>query len=132
MTPLFLPVLSNWMAKFSTSFLPSVVFAFTRSTLSIEVRSDFIVYNAVSPNNDGFNDIFYIQYINLLPEKQTNKVTIYNRWGNKVFEVKDYNNDDRVFKGLSNNGNELPSGTYFYKIVFAGRDSKSGYLELKR
>jgi gliding motility-associated-like protein len=48
-----------------------------------------------------------------------NKVSIYNRWGDIVFEVQNYNNTDRSFTGLSNSGNELPSGNYFYKIEFA-------------
>ena len=53
--------------------------------------------------------------------------------GSKVFEVENYNNDDQVFKGLNDNGNERPSGTYYYKIEFAsGLKSETGYLALKR
>jgi hypothetical protein len=64
--------------------------------------------------DDSKNDIFFrLEYIDLIPETQNNKVTIYNRWGSKVFEVANYNNDDRVFKGLNDNGNELPSGYVF-------------------
>jgi hypothetical protein len=47
--------------------------------------------------------------------------------------VSNYNNTTNVFRGLSDNGNELPSGTYFYQIVFnSGRKSESGYLTLKK
>lgn len=102
-----------------------------QQTITIEVIGDVVIYNALSPNNDGLNDYFIIQYIDALPE--SNQVTIYNRWGDVVFEISDYDNDTRVFKGLNNNGKELPSGTYFYKIQFAsGRSSKSGYISLKR
>ncbi|MBK7650258.1 MAG: VCBS repeat-containing protein [Flammeovirgaceae bacterium] len=105
----------------------------TQQQIEVDVIGDIEIFNAVSPNKDGLNDIFYIQYIDLIPETQSNKVTIYNRWGSKVFEVENYNNTDRVFKGLNENGNELPSGTYFYKIDFdSGRKSESGYLVLKR
>jgi len=106
----------------------------TQQQIEVEVIGNIEIYNAVSPNNDNKNDIFFIQYIDLIPETQNNKVTIYNRWGSKVFEVANYNNDDRVFKGLNDNGNELPSGTYFYKIVFTESQKKSitGYLELKK
>lgn len=101
--------------------------------LEIKVIGDIEIYNAVSPNNDDKNEIFRIKYIDLIPETQNNKVTIYNRWGSKVFEVENYNNDDRVFKGLNDNGNELPSGTYFYKIFFPSTSkSETGYLVLKR
>jgi gliding motility-associated-like protein len=105
---------------------------------SIEVSGDLTIYNAVSPNNDGLNDTFIIENISSLPETQKNKVSIYNRWGSKVFEVTDYDNVTNVFKGLNNNGNELPSGTYFYKVIFTGSNlgnqekEKTGYLVLKR
>jgi gliding motility-associated-like protein len=101
--------------------------------VEIKVIGELVIYNAVSPNGDFKNEIFRLEYIDLIPETQNNKVTIYNRWGSKVFEVKNYNNDDRAFKGLNDNGNELPSGTYFYKIAFdSGKKSESGYLVLKR
>lgn len=101
--------------------------------LAIEVGGDVIAYNAVSPNGDGKNDIFLLQSIELLPNTANNRVTIFNRWGDVVFAVKDYNNTDRVFKGLNENGKELPSGTYYYKIEFTGNQkTKTGYLSLKR
>ncbi|MCE7865024.1 MAG: hypothetical protein DYG99_15925 [Bacteroidetes bacterium CHB5] len=105
----------------------------TSQELTIELGGDINVFNAISPNGDGNNDLFIIQYIDILPETQSNKVTIYNRWGDVVFEVSNYNNTDRVFRGVSDNGKELPSGTYFYKIEFSsGREMKTGYLSLKR
>ncbi|NOT74309.1 MAG: hypothetical protein HOP08_05220 [Cyclobacteriaceae bacterium] len=68
-----------------------------------------------------------------MPSTQKNKVTIFNRWGDPVFEVTDYNNVDRVFKGLNNSGSELPAGTYFYKIIFSsGTEEKSGYISLRK
>jgi len=92
-----------------------------------------MVYNALSPNEDGLNDIFKIEYIDLIPETRDNKVTIFNRWGSKVFEVDNYNNTSNVFRGLNDSGNELPTGTYFYKILFSsGREAETGYLTLKR
>jgi gliding motility-associated-like protein len=109
--------------------------ACSQQILEIEVTEElaFEIYNAVSPNNDGKNDTFIIANIDKLPETQSNTVSIYNRWGSKVFEVDDYNNTTKVFKGFNNNGNELPSGTYFYKIIFkSGRKSENGYLVLKR
>lgn len=102
-------------------------------TFFIEVLGEIIIYNAISPNTDGLNEIFRIENIDLLADTKENTVTIYNRWGSKVFEVENYNNNDRVFKGLNQNGNELPSGTYFYKIVFPATGGKrNGYLEIKR
>jgi gliding motility-associated-like protein len=112
--------------------------ACSQQILEIEVTEElaFEIYNAVSPNNDGKNDAFIIANIDKLPETQKNTVYIYNRWGSKVFEVDDYNNSTNVFKGLNDSGNELPSGTYFYKIKFHNTQSTprktQGYLVLKR
>ncbi len=104
----------------------------TQQALSINVVGELEIYNALSPNGDLKNEIFYIRYIDMLPDTQDNEISIFNRWGDLVFKVKNYNNQDRVFRGLSNNGNELPSGTYFYRIEFENRSPLSGYLMLKR
>ena len=101
--------------------------------LNIEVAGDIVVYNAISPNGDGKNDFLLFQHIDILEETRENEVAILNRWGNVVFEISNYNNTSNVFTGLNKNGNELPSGNYFYKIKFeSGRKSKSGYFILKR
>lgn len=105
----------------------------TQQELTVEVGGDVSVYNALSPNGDGENETFIIQYVDILPETQSNKVTIYNRWGDVVFDVSDYNNADRVFIGQDNNGKNLPAGTYFYKIEFRSRKPvKTGFLSLRR
>lgn len=104
----------------------------TTQQLTIELSGEFQIFNAVSPDGNGKNETFIIQYIDVLPETKSNQVFIYNRWGDEVFSVRDYNNTDRVFKGENKNGHKLPVGTYFYKIVFAN-DQKplTGFLELK-
>jgi gliding motility-associated-like protein len=73
-----------------------------------------------------------IKYVDVVEGASKNKVSIYNRWGDLVFEVSDYDNVSRVFTGVSNSGKELPSGTYFYKIDFSSGSPLSGYLTLKR
>jgi len=104
----------------------------TDQQLTIELGGEITVYNGFSPNGDGLNEFFKIQYIDILPETQSNQVMIYNRWGDEVFSIRDYNNDDRVFKGDNNGGNKLPTGTYFYKIIFSGgKETVTGFLELK-
>lgn len=93
---------------------------------------ELIIYNAISPNQDLKNEKFIIENIADRPDTQQNKVYIYNRWGDVVFEIENYDNDTRVFKGLNKNGNELPTGTYFFKIDFQQRPSINGYILLKR
>ncbi len=104
-----------------------------QADITIEVVGDITVYNALSPNGDGKNDNFIIEYIESLPDTQKNKLTIFNRWGDVVFNVDDYDNQSRVFRGLNNNGSELPTGTYYYKLEFPdGGSSRTGFLSLRR
>lgn len=104
-----------------------------QQVIRINVSGEVMVYNAVSPNGDGKNDVFHVAYIDVIEETRDNKVTIFNRWGDVVFEIEDYNNTSNAFSGKNKNGNDLPSGTYFYRIVYnSGRPTETGYLSLKR
>lgn len=101
--------------------------------ITIEVIGDIIVYNGLSPNGDGQNDAWIIAYINLVPDTRENEVKIYNRWGDLVWEGANYDNSSVVFLGLNRNGNELPAGTYFYKILFSSaRAAVTGFLALRK
>jgi gliding motility-associated-like protein len=105
----------------------------TQQEITIDVEGDIIVYNAISPNGDNKNDAWIIKNIELLQDTRFNHVAIFNRWGDAVFEVDNYDNLNKQFNGRTKNGGELPSGTYFYKIDFAsGRKSLTGYISLKR
>jgi gliding motility-associated-like protein len=89
------------------------------------------VFNGVSVIQDGQNDWMKIRNIELYP---TNRVTIFNRWGDRVFEMAGYDNNQKAFRGESNiNGNnKLPGGTYFYFIDLGdGTATTTGYLQIK-
>jgi len=65
---------------------------------------------AFTPNNDGTNDVF----IGNASKVTEFNMTIYNQWGNFVFESFDINNGwDGMFLGQSS---PCPAGTYSYKI----------------
>jgi gliding motility-associated-like protein len=91
------------------------------------------IFNAVSPNKDGKNDVFFIRNIDVSADAMKNHVTIFNRWGDVVWEGNDYNNTTVAFTGLSKNNTELPSGTYYYTVEFSsGKKPETGYISLKR
>ena len=69
------------------------------------------VPNAITPNGDGHNDIWDIFRISTYPNA---KVTVYDRWGQRVFNVVGYTTDKRWDGTFS--GKALPAGTYFYFI----------------
>lgn len=106
-----------------------------------EGTDKIIVYNAVSANGDGDNDYFFIENIQKYPN---NSVEIYNRWGVKVFETKNYDSSGNVFRGVSDGRStfkkdeKLPTGTYYYilKYEFADQagsrmEKQAGYLHLE-
>ena len=66
--------------------------------------------NVFTPNNDGYDDIFHpFPYTSV----ERVEMTIYNRWGNIVFETQDpnINWDGKDWK----NGRMCSDGVYFYQ-----------------
>ena len=78
-----------------------------------------------TPNGDGKNDGFMIKNIENFPD---NKLKIFNRWGNLVYQKNGYLNE---FEGFANTGDQvgkskLPSGTY-YVILDYGDEKTETY-----
>lgn len=84
--------------------------------------------NGISPNGDGFNDGLIVRGLEDFPN---NKVMIFNRWGNLLFEENNYRNDT-PWMGTNNSGEQIPEGTYFVIVEIQDRDALRGYLELRR
>ncbi len=90
-----------------------------------------------SPNGDGINDFWEIKGIENSP---VNTVNIYNRWGDMVFSISNYDNQTNVFRGeanklLKSGAGTLPSGTYFFDIQITGTHNLKklkGFVVLKR
>ncbi len=91
----------------------------------ITITYDLYFPNGISPNNDGNNDFFEIlgleKYVDAEGLLLANSFQVYNRWGNLVYSISNYNNIDNKWDGKSNisvqalsNGNYLPEGTYYY------------------
>jgi gliding motility-associated-like protein len=105
----------------------------TTDTMFVELRdcSTIMVPNAFSPNGDGRNDLLVIQGLDNYPG---NSIQIFNRWGNKVLDRRDYKNDwDGRSEGKMNWGDELPEGTYYYVLDLGNDDEDlTGYIYLRR
>jgi gliding motility-associated-like protein len=101
----------------------------------VDIDSEINVFNGVSPNGDGYNDIFHVDCIETFPN---NIVYIYNRAGQLVYMEEGYDNSTIYFEGIGNegiylSGSQLPDGTYYYVIDKRnGSEPIGGYLELLR
>jgi gliding motility-associated-like protein len=108
----------------------------------LSVCSELDVRNAFSPNGDDTNQVFTIRNIDDFDCYPTNTVEIYNRWGILVFEMNQYDNETRVFRGISegrvtvDKGAQLPTGTYFYVLNYTTKEGENkhqeGYLFLNQ
>lgn len=91
--------------------------------------------NVITPNGDGFNDVFRPIDCPLFVDQV--KFRVFNRWGKLV-----YDRQDDVFinwRGVDNNGNELPAGMYYYEaelneVRLAGDQTRvlKGWIQLLR
>ena len=77
----------------------------TEDSLSHECPDEVFPPNVITPNGDGLNDVFEVGGLNLY---RNSEIEIFDRWGNRVFESKDYTNDW--------DGDDLPEGTYYYVL----------------
>lgn len=97
---------------------------------SIGVKTvKLLIPNIITPNNDGSNDVFIItqddssssntsglkansDYLKINDFYKSNELIIFNRWGQKVMEQKNYQNDW--------DGGKLKDGVYFYVLKCNG------------
>jgi len=86
----------------------------------VEIPDTVIVPNVFTPNGDGIND--FLTIVGIEGYKTKRFVSIRNRWGNPIFEVDMYNNND-AWDGTSK-GTEVADGVYF--IVVDLQDNASG------
>ncbi|WP_407269556.1 tandem-95 repeat protein [Tenacibaculum maritimum] len=112
------------------------------ATVTVEVTKNLdtcvVVFNEFSPNGDGINDYLKIECIEKFKD---NTVEIFNRWGNTVYSVKGYSNNDpnNRFEGISNGRaniqveKKLPVGTYFYVLDLGnGSPLRKGWIYINR
>ncbi|MBL7934911.1 MAG: gliding motility-associated C-terminal domain-containing protein [Bacteroidia bacterium] len=78
-------------------------------TVTVYIYPEVVIPNGFSPNSDGKNDVWQIDFIDQFPDCE---VEVYNRWGEQLFYSKGYS---VPFNGKYK-GKDLPVGTYYYII----------------
>ena len=82
---------------------------------------DLIIPNVITPNGDGFNDYFYIPNLNFYPNSS---IVIFNRWGKKVYESSNYQNDW--------DGENHSDGVYYFILNINYGSSNNSNDEIKQ
>jgi gliding motility-associated-like protein len=85
------------------------------------VGCDVEVVNVFSPNGDEQNDELVFQYLTSFPG---NQLTVFDRWGNLVYQKSNYGNNWRA-EGVA-------EGTYYYVLTIPGKEDLTGTITLVR
>jgi gliding motility-associated-like protein len=100
--------------------------------LSVPGTQTLFIPEGFSPDGDNINDFFVIKG---LPDDKENAITIFNRWGNKVYHNPNYDNS---WNGTPNVGgtlgkDKLPPGTYYYVLETKGSEKApvTGFVVLQ-
>jgi len=94
--------------------------------IEVEIVTDLTIPNIFSPNGDGTNDVFTIQANPSILE--INSFSIYDRWGNKLFDEDNVNPIN--FEGWDGKFNNITvqPGVYIYSILVTFINGQTKHL----
>lgn len=75
-------------------------------SITCGVLPELHVYNIITPNDDDQNKTLFIENLKFYKKIE---ITIFNKWGQQVYDNKDYQNDW--------SGNQMPDGSYYCHVV---------------
>lgn len=89
---------------------------------TVYVEPDLEFPNVITPNGDGVNDVFAVKNLNL---DVPNRLSIYDRWGKKVFDMENYKTCIDKNGLLCNpesgfSAEKLSDGVYYYVFYYGG------------
>jgi gliding motility-associated-like protein len=103
----------------------------TPTVILLPVEIDLFIPEGFSPDGDGINDLFVIKG---LPLDGKSTLTIFNRWGNKVYKADNYFDatpwDGVPTVGSTPGNGKVTQGTYYYVLeIYADRVRRiTGYI----
>ncbi|MEZ4910704.1 MAG: gliding motility-associated C-terminal domain-containing protein [Saprospiraceae bacterium] len=82
----------------------------------------FKAVTMITPNGDGANDVLIFKGLDYYPD---NTLTVFNRWGNVIYEAVGYQSSNAELFDGTKNGEPLPPDTYYYILQFDGKTFKN-------
>ena len=117
---------SNTTAEIVEINLVSITNGLCSKALTVSSDAEIIrcdIPKGVSPNGDGLNDTWDLSGFNV------KNVSIFNRYGTKVYSKSNYTNE---WHGQSDNSSQLSDGTYYYVVEFNDSVVKTGWVYINR
>jgi gliding motility-associated-like protein len=93
--------------------------------VSVFVKN-YTTYNGFSPNNDGINDLFFIDGAK---SGEENELSVFNRQGKLVYSQKNYQNN---WNGTDMNGSALEDDTYYFIFTSTNHSPVKDYVVIRR
>jgi gliding motility-associated-like protein len=107
---------------------PDTTCATASITFNVQENVGCAIPTVITPNGDGLNDAFVVRCQQ--GEAPILEVTIFNQWGDEVFNRRPYLND---WQGTNSGGEDLPVGTYYVVIDYHdGTRPYAGFLMIQR
>ncbi|NOS93096.1 MAG: DUF1573 domain-containing protein, partial [Cyclobacteriaceae bacterium] len=106
------PLIFKLDAKDAGTFSSTILISFVGANYQFELKGEVLgenpeleIFNIVTPNGDGAHDFFKLANIEAYP---INSVSIFNRWGDRVYNISQYNNSESAkrFEGVANEGEQ--------------------------
>ncbi len=120
---LTLPVLTGGFYEIQVTYNDTGCPADTVGVTVVQL-DNCIIPQGISPDGDGLNDTFDLTNFNVT------RLEIYSRLGRLVYSRDNYTNE---WFGQTDNGDELPVGTYFYTMVYeGGTKTKSSWVYINK
>ncbi|MEM5565839.1 gliding motility-associated C-terminal domain-containing protein [Psychroserpens sp. AS72] len=119
---LTLPVLEAGLYEIEVTFNDGTQCTNVTAQNIIELES-CVIPEGISPNGDGMNDRFD------LSSYDVSKLEIFNRFGTLVYSKANYTDE---WYGQTNDGDELPVGTYFYTMEYENGKRRTAWVYIQR
>jgi gliding motility-associated-like protein len=87
--------------------------------LPFKYETIFYIPTSFTPNDDGLNDVFYIQGEGIKEEGY--ELMIFDRWGEQVFQS---NDPKEGWRGIDPNSKLSPNGVYSYLLSYLDRNDE--------
>jgi gliding motility-associated-like protein len=126
----YYPAFGQTVSIDSFQYILNVGTIYDTAWVILDFQLDVVIPDGISPNDDGMNDVFYIE--NLLDLYPGATIAFFNRWGSEIWNS--YGPYQNNWGGTNLQGVAIPDGTYFYILDYhaQGLAPRQSFLSVYR